>query len=703
MAALGAYKVAETIAEESLTSQTVQTDSDLEVFSSEVQPGRIPMNPKLLQSARSGDKRILDELLRPGDFPSRASAGEIAITVPEDSPIQEDTSCLLGVTLEGNTVLHIVASRGHHEIAKEICCREISLLAAPNTRLDTPLHCAARAGDDKMVSLIIQFAREGEIEERRVLRAKNRDEANALHEAAKYNHASVAKVLMEEDSGLASMPNSVGMFPLYLAITSGSFDVAKALLQSSFWEKASPASYAGFNKKTALHVAVLLSREITEDILQRKPMLAKGVDSSGRIPLHYAASDGHHDMVKLLLERDPSTAYLADAKYGLFPIHIAAMMGNIPIVDQILKQCPDTDELLDKEGKNFLHAAFKRGKLDLVKRIISRRPDLRKLLNDQDNEGNTPLHTAVKNSDQRSVHFLLRNQTVCVNVINHDGFTPLDLAYRMLDDKGLQFWMNAKFCIAICLALTKALSSPRELHHLETGELSSDETKEKLSGDDKFKKESSNIEDKEIRRQVDLGKDYWIAAVLIATVTFAAGFTVPGGYIADDHPGRGTAVLAKDYAFKVFLVSDSTALGCSILATCWLLIAGTSMVDTHTRRIAHCGAISCLWVAFMGMSTAFAMAIYVVLPPSCKRIRIIFCIIALGAPFLVHMAAYYNAYVVLKTVRIRQGYRQCIYPTTHPHDVERLGPALLMWGARLIFWLLVTLGVDAIFFLFATL
>ncbi|XP_038976226.1 protein ACCELERATED CELL DEATH 6-like [Phoenix dactylifera] len=605
----------------------------------------------------------------------------------------EDTSCLLSVTLEGNTVLHIVANRGHLEIAKKICRKEISLLVAANTRLDTPLYCAARAGDDKMVSLIIQFAREGEIEKKRVLRAKNRDEANALHEAAKYNHRSVAKVLMEEDAGLASMPNSIGMSPLYLAIAAGSLDVAKALLRSSSSEKASPASYGGPNKKTALHAAVLLSREITEDILQWKPMLAKGVDCSGRIPLHYVASDGHHDMAKLLLKHDPSTAFLSDAN-GLFPIHIAAMMGNITIVDQILKQCPDADELLDQDGKNFLHVAFESGKLDVVRKIISKRPDLKKLLNDQDNKGNTPLHTAVKYNDQGSVHFLLRDKTVCINVINHDGFTPLDLAYSMsVEDQ--QFQRNAAEVsyIASCLAFTKAVSGPRELHDSESGKLSTGETKEKLSGDDKFKKLP--------RIEVDFGRDYVLVSLLIATVTFAAGFTVPGGYVADDHPGRGTAVLAKEYAFKVFLVSDATALVCSLVATSWLIIAGMSTTNIDTRRRANLGAINCLRVASLGMSAAFAMGICVMLPPSCKRVSILLCFIVLGFPLLHGLVSNYDSRSFLKTMSIRQEYRECICPTRHPHDKKRLG---LPWpGGRAIWLPLTRLGTYAIFFLLAML
>lgn len=92
-------------------------------------------------------------------------------------------------------------------------------------------------------------------------------------------------------------------------------------------------------------------------------MLARAVDSSGRIPLHHAASYGHHYTVKLLLEHDPCAAYLSDND-GLFPIHIAANKGNVRIVDQILERCPEAYKLWDGEGKNFLYATcFPREKI----------------------------------------------------------------------------------------------------------------------------------------------------------------------------------------------------------------------------------------------------------------------------------------------------------------------------------------------------
>ena len=74
-----------------------------------------------------------------------------------------------------------------------------------------------------------------------------------------------------------------------------------------------------------------------------------------------------------------------------------------------------------------------------------------------------------------------------------------------------------------------------------------------------------------------------IASVLIATVTFAAAFTVPGGYVADDHPRAGTAVLARRFAFRAFVASDAMAFLCSIAATCFLVYGGAGQVPRHQR------------------------------------------------------------------------------------------------------------------------
>jgi hypothetical protein len=64
-----------------------------------------------------------------------------------------------------------------------------------------------------------------------------------------------------------------------------------------------------------------------------------------------------------------------------------------------------------------------------------------------------------------------------------------------------------------------------------------------------------------------------VASALIATVTFAAAFTVPGGFFADDHARAGTAILARRFAFRAFVGCDTMAFLCSIVATCFLIDA----------------------------------------------------------------------------------------------------------------------------------
>ena len=51
-----------------------------------------------------------------------------------------------------------------------------------------------------------------------------------------------------------------------------------------------------------------------------------------------------------------------------------------------------------------------------------------------------------------------------------------------------------------------------------------------------------------------------VVTALIATVTFAAGFTLPGGYDGNAGHNQGMAVLVRKAAFKAFVISNAMAL-----------------------------------------------------------------------------------------------------------------------------------------------
>ncbi|KAH0673571.1 hypothetical protein KY284_024658 [Solanum tuberosum] len=67
-----------------------------------------------------------------------------------------------------------------------------------------------------------------------------------------------------------------------------------------------------------------------------------------------------------------------------------------------------------------------------------------------------------------------------------------------------------------------------------------------------------------IKRIRDAAQTHIVVAALLVTVTFAAGFTLPGGFESDkDSLDKGMAILTKKSAFCAFVVTDAIAFVCS--------------------------------------------------------------------------------------------------------------------------------------------
>ena len=106
-----------------------------------------------------------------------------------------------------------------------------------------------------------------------------------------------------------------------------------------------------------------------------------------------------------------------------------------------------------------------------------------------------------------------------------------------------------------------------------------------------------------------------IVAAFIATVTFAASFTIPGGYDGNQGPNQGMAVLTRDAAFKAFVIFNTIAM---ILSTCAVflhLIA--TFYDQPLKIITRSTtAKNLILFAMVAMMVAFMTGAYVVLAHS---------------------------------------------------------------------------------------
>ncbi|KAG2563435.1 hypothetical protein PVAP13_8KG350916 [Panicum virgatum] len=666
-------------------------------------PPQAVLDPQLFMAARCGDSGRLKELLllrNDGDqqgAPAAATATTTAqVTLEVDpSPAAAPLLHLLdGVTgNEGDSLLHVVAACGDGEnflhCTKMIYQGRSGLLVARNNRGDTPLHCAAGAGNASMISCIVGLAAAG-AETRTVtefLRMWNKCGETALHQAVRAGSTASMDELMSVDPELAAVPSEADegntTSPLYLAISLGKEDIAEHLIQRSNGK----LSCSGPDGRNALHAAVTRRKvlpmllELFKDVMiqvqqgegarpaRTVPLLSQLTmqrDIDGSTPLHLAASldwwpeawivserfkhiwPWSKSIATLLLDANICSAYQPDNK-GLYPIHIAALADNLDVTKVLLQRCPDCATLRDGEGRTFLHVATLPGTdwffQNKVACYASRQPKLSLVLNVQDNNGDTALHHAVRVGNLEVFNCLVRNPKLDLSIPNKDDLTPLDLSRSKIPYQSISYKSNPRVVMSRTLLLVGA----------PAGGSRSDLFREKYI--------IGKIDEKKVSEYlVNTTQAMGIVSVLIATVTFASAFTLPGGYYqsASDGGVPGTPILARSYAFHAFILADTLAFICSCLATFSLVFAGVPAVD-HFIRLKHSNiSMRLLFASEISLMASFALGLYLVLAPTAHAIAITVCAISSGAFLFGSMDEAMHMLYDLNTPRARLGIRRLL-------------------------------------------
>ncbi|TVU20060.1 hypothetical protein EJB05_36247, partial [Eragrostis curvula] len=551
--------------------------------------------------------------------------------------------------VEQDSVLHVVAAAGdsldHLRCASMIYAKDRHLLtmAAPSSKGDTPLHCAARAGNTKMVAHLIKLAAEGsyggpqqKVAAMDFVRMQNRRGETALHEAVRFGDLEMVEALVSADKRLASVDAKDGTSPMYVACTLGRTTMAIRLHDIGY-----EPSYSGPRGQNALHAAVLRDKRgtITELLLQWNKDLVKQTDVDGSTPLHFAASATSpflqftvpifsmsinisyaawifsvlpsRSMLKKkceqlgrpviqLLAADSTCAFLPD-RHGSFPVHTAASADCMVSLLVLLIRHPACARLQNAEGKTFLHVAVEKKRLSIVKFICllwRGKPLIKSIVNIQDDKGDTALHLAVRAGDMDLFRLLIGNKDIQMNLENNEGKTPMDLAAGGVQS-GLYFGLSAPWRIRNILTLANAQTGNRrrDLAPEYSPRLDVDEESQKIK---------------------DLAQIVGIGSVLVATATFTAALTMPGGVWspgepAGNNPPAGTPVLAGSFAFDGFVISNTVAFICSTLATFSLVYCGVAAVDISQRLQMVTFALALLLCSARCFCAALAFALYMLL------------------------------------------------------------------------------------------
>ncbi|KAH0641830.1 hypothetical protein KY290_033450 [Solanum tuberosum] len=442
---------------------------------------------------------------------------------------------------------------------------------SPGKRGDAPLHLAARAGNLGKVKEIIQ----------------------------KFDNSKGVKELL-------SLQNQQGETALYIAAENGHTLVVVEILKHLDLQVASLVANNGYD---AFHVAAKQGHlEVLKELLHSFPNLVMATDSSNSTALHTAAAQGHVDVVNLLLEIDSNLAKIA-RNNGKTVLHTAARMGHLEIVKSLLSKDPEIGFRTDSKGQSALHMAVKGQNVGIVLELIKPNPSVLAL---EDNKGNRALHIATKKGRPQMVQCLISIECIDLNAINKAGETALDIA--------------EKFGMPEVVSILKVAGAAHSKDH---GKPPNNTKQLKQTVSDirhdvqsqlqqsrqtgfKVRKIAKKVKKLHISGLNNAINNATVVAVLIATVAFAAIFTVPGQYVEQKKDGfsLGEANVADKAAFIIFFLFDSMALFISIA----VVVVQTSLVviEPRAKKLLVFWINRLMWAACLFISVSFISLAYVV-------------------------------------------------------------------------------------------
>ncbi|XP_074318956.1 protein ACCELERATED CELL DEATH 6-like [Silene latifolia] len=285
-------------------------------------------------------------------------------------------------------------------------------------------------------------------------------------------------------------------------------------------------------------------------------------DDSGKTALDYAKQSNAFWLVNML--NNPSLI-----KKEEFDWIEACKREETAAVLAFVDNCQDLQQACRRENDTPLHHI----KLPTYKEYLNflKIPSIAELKNTTDHEGATPLHRAIERKDKLFAKVLLLDEGVERIIQDHYGRTSMDLLARLCKEN--DDW--EKMCKLI------KVNPYLKTSYIQPG---------------------TNLD--QIRNTLS------VVAALLATITFAAGFTLPGGL--DNTTGE--AIFAKRVGFLVFLLADVYAMCTSMLVLFCLIWSMVSEPDMSRLLVDR--SVFILMQSLYGTLLAFMAGIYTMIKHS---------------------------------------------------------------------------------------
>ena len=192
---------------------------------------------------------------------------------------------------------------------------------------------------------------------------------------------------------------------------------------------------------TPLHYASARgNRAAVEILLTSRKVEVNATDKQQNTPLHMACRLGDPWIVEKLLDAEANI--LHGNEEGVNPLHVACQEGLSEIVNLIMRKCPEKHDKLvrrvDNERNTPLHLACGSGEVEIVRVLLLYLADpIAQKIYDV-----SPLHIAAKEGYTDIADMLLQYEQTKLDTADDDSETPLHYAVKHSQDGMIRFLLD---------------------------------------------------------------------------------------------------------------------------------------------------------------------------------------------------------------------------------------------------------------------